>query len=118
LVNDQQLFGARYSHGCTDLMVYRSNTYPRIHSPHARLAWNALEMVGAIGLGMVAQSLALAAFGPDESPLGIAYLAVTAAVMPTLGALQRTKAGRLEAEPLAAEARMPIIDAALTVAAL
>jgi len=144
---------------------------------YATIAWNAVEMVIAIGLGIAAQSLALVAFGldtmvelfasgvvvwhlrhpgrdsdrvtakalrlvagaffvlaavvtigavsalatssaPDESPLGIAYLAVTAAVMLSLGALKRTTGRRLGSEPLAAEARMSIIDAALAVGVL
>ena len=144
---------------------------------YATIAWNAVEMVIAIGLGIAAHSLALVAFGldtmvelfasgvvvwhlrhpgrdsdrvtakalrlvawaffvlaavvtigavsalatssaPDESPLGIAYLAVTAAVMLSLGALKRTTGRRLGSEPLAAEARMSIIDAALAVGVL
>ena len=144
---------------------------------YATIAWNAVEMVIAIGLGIAAHSLALVAFGldtmvelfasgvvvwhlrhpgrdsdrvtakalrlvawaffvlaavvtigavsalatssaPDESPIGIAYLAVTAVVMLSLGALKRTTGRRLGSEPLAAEARMSIIDAALAVGVL
>ena len=144
---------------------------------YATIAWNAVEMVIAIGLGIAAQSLALVAFGldtmvelfasgvvvwhlrhlgrdsdqitakalrlvawaffvlaavvtigavsalatsstPDTSPLGIAYLALTAVVMLSLGALKRTTGDRLGSEPLAAEARMSIIDAALAVGVL
>ena len=139
---------------------------------YATIAWNAAEMVIAIGLGIAARSLALVAFGldtmvelfasgvvvwhlrhpgrdsdritaralrlvsgaffvlavvvtvgaiwalatestPDESPLGIGYLALTAVVMLSLGAAKRSTGRRLESEPLAAEARMSIIDAAL-----
>ena len=148
-----------------------------LHLEYATIAWNAVEMVIAIGLGIAAQSLALVAFGldtmvelfasgvvvwhlrhpgrdsdritakalrlvawaffvlaavvtigavsalatssaPDESPLGIAYLAVTAVVMLALGALKRSTGRRLGSEPLAAEARMSIIDAALAVGVL
>ena len=148
-----------------------------LHLEYATIAWNAIEMVIAIGLGIAAQSLALVAFGldtmvelfasgvvvwhlrhpgrdsdritakalrlvaraffvlaavvtigavsalatssaPDESPLGIAYLAVTAVVMLALGALKRSTGRRLGSEPLAAEARMSIIDAALAVGVL
>ena len=144
---------------------------------YATIAWNAIEMVIAIGLGIAAQSLALIAFGldtmvelfasgvvvwhlrhpgrdsdrvtaralrlvawaffvlaavvtigavgalatssaPDESPLGIAYLALTAVVMLSLGAAKRSTGRRLDSEPLAAEARMSIIDAALAVGVL
>jgi divalent metal cation (Fe/Co/Zn/Cd) transporter len=139
---------------------------------YATIAWNAVEMLIAIGLGVAARSLALVAFGldtmvelfasgvvvwhlrhpgrdsdrvtaralrlvagaffllaivvtvgaiwalvtgatPDESPLGIGYLALTAVVMLSLGAAKRATGRRLGSEPLEAEARMSIIDAAL-----
>ena len=139
---------------------------------YATIAWNAIEMVIAIGLGIAAKSLALVAFGldtmvelfasgvvvwhlrhpgresdritakalrlvawaffvlavvvtvgaiwalvtrttPDESPLGIGYLALTVVVMLSLGVAKRATGRRLKSEPLAAEARMSIIDAAL-----
>lgn len=139
---------------------------------YATIAWNAVEMLIAIGLGIAARSLALVAFGldtmvelfasgvvvwhlrhpgrdsdritaralrlvawaffvlaivvtvgaiwalvteasPDESPLGIGYLALTAVVMLSLGAAKRATGRRLGSEPLEAEARMSIIDAAL-----
>ncbi len=144
---------------------------------YATIAWNAVEMVVAIGLGIAARSLALVAFGldtmvelfasgvvvwhlhhpgrnsdritaralrmvaaaffvlafvvglgavwalatqatPDESPFGIAYLALTAVVMLSLGAAKRSTGSRLGSEPLAAEARMSIIDAALAAGVL
>lgn len=139
---------------------------------YATIAWNAVEMLIAVGLGIAARSLALVAFGldtmvelfasgvvvwhlrhpgrdsdritaralrlvawaffvlaivvtvgaiwalvteasPDESPLGIGYLALTAVVMLSLGAAKRATGRRLGSEPLEAEARMSIIDAAL-----
>ena len=55
---------------------------------------------------------------PDESPIGIAYLALTAVVMLSLGAAKRATGRRLESEPLTAEARMSIIDAALALGVL
>jgi divalent metal cation (Fe/Co/Zn/Cd) transporter len=144
---------------------------------YATIAWNGVEMVIAIGLGIAARSLALVAFGldtmvelfasgvvvwhlrhpgrdsdrvtaqalrlvgwaffvlatvvtigaiwalaaraaPDESPLGIAYLTLTAAVMLSLGAAKRDAGRRLGSEPLTAEARMSIIDAALALGVL
>jgi divalent metal cation (Fe/Co/Zn/Cd) transporter len=54
----------------------------------------------------------------DESPIGIAYLGLTAVVMLSLGAAKRTTGMRLDSEPLAAEARMSIIDAALALGVL
>jgi divalent metal cation (Fe/Co/Zn/Cd) transporter len=144
---------------------------------YATIAWNAVEMVVAIGLGVVARSLALVAFGLDtmvelfasgvvvwhlrhpgrdsdhitalalrlvagaffvlalvatvgavwalatgaaagESPIGVAYLALTVVVMLSLGAAKRATGIRLGSEPLAAEARMSIIDAALALGVL
>ena len=55
---------------------------------------------------------------PDESPIGIAYLALTAVVMLALGAAKRATGRRLGSEPLEAEARMSIIDAALALGVL
>ncbi|MEN8234646.1 MAG: cation transporter [Actinomycetota bacterium] len=55
---------------------------------------------------------------PDESPFGIAYLAVTAIVMLSLGRAKRTTGSQLGSEPLAAEARMSVIDAALAAGVL
>ena len=54
----------------------------------------------------------------DESPIGIAYLGLTVVVMLSLGAAKRTTGIRLGSEPLAAEARMSIIDAALALGVL
>ncbi|MEN8114809.1 MAG: cation transporter [Actinomycetota bacterium] len=55
---------------------------------------------------------------PDESPLGIAYLALTAIVMLSLGRAKRTTGMKLGSEPLVAEARMSVIDAALAAGVL
>jgi divalent metal cation (Fe/Co/Zn/Cd) transporter len=141
------------------------------------IAWNTIEMLVSLGLGIAARSLALVAFGldtmvelfasgvvvwhlrhpgrdsdhitaqalrmvagaffvlalvvvvgsvwalmvrssADESPIGIAYLAVTVVVMLSLGAAKRATGLRLSSEPLAAEARMSIIDAALALGVL
>lgn len=46
----------------------------------------------------------------DSSPLGIAYLAVTAAVMFTLARLKRVTAAAAQSAPLAAEASMTYLD--------
>lgn len=55
---------------------------------------------------------------PDESPLGIAYLAVTAVVMLTLAILKRRIGRALQSEPLLAEAHVTFLDAALSVGVL
>jgi divalent metal cation (Fe/Co/Zn/Cd) transporter len=53
-----------------------------------------------------------------ESPIGIAYLAVTVVVMLSLGTAKRATGLRLGNEPLVAEARMSIVDAALALGIL
>jgi divalent metal cation (Fe/Co/Zn/Cd) transporter len=55
---------------------------------------------------------------PDESPLGIAYLAVTACVMFRLAQLKRTTARGLGSEPLHAEAAMTFLDGCLSTSVL
>jgi divalent metal cation (Fe/Co/Zn/Cd) transporter len=50
---------------------------------------------------------------PDESPLGIAYLALTAAVMFTLAAIKRKTAQAMRSGPLEAEASMTFLDGIL-----
>ena len=141
------------------------------------IAWNVVEMVVSIGLGVAARSLALIAFGldtmvelfasgvvvwhlrhpgrnsdhvtaralrlvaaaffllggvvsmsslwaliarsrPNEAPLGIAYLGLTFVVMLTLGIAKGRTGRELGSEPLTAEARMSVIDAALALAVL
>ena len=144
---------------------------------YATIAWNVVEMIVSIGLGIAARSIALIAFGldtmvelfasivvvwhlrhpgrdsdvitaralrlvavaffllaavvsvtavwslitravPDESLLGIAYIAVTVVVMLSLGIAKRRTGLLLGSEPLAAEARMSVIDAGLALAVL
>lgn len=137
---------------------------------YATIAWNLMEVVVTIGLGIAAASLALIAFGldslvevfasvvviwyisnhhaeararhslrlvaaafavlavylaaasiynlvngeaADSSPLGIAYLAVTACVMLGLARTKRALAKRAKSEPLAAEAQMTFLDGCL-----
>ncbi len=148
-----------------------------MHLEYATITWNAVEMAISIGLGVVARSPALIAFGldtmvelfasavvvwhlrhpsresdhvtaralrlvaaaflalavivtigavwalatrsaPDESPLGVAYLTLTVVVMFSLGAAKRATGNSLGSEPLAAEARMTLLDAALAFAVL
>lgn len=55
---------------------------------------------------------------PEESPLGIAYLALTVVVMLSLGWAKHRTGMRLNSEPLAAEARMSVIDSALAFSVL
>jgi divalent metal cation (Fe/Co/Zn/Cd) transporter len=55
---------------------------------------------------------------PDSSPIGIAYLAVTAAVMFALARAKRRVGRRLESEPFLAEASMTFLDGCLAAAIL
>lgn len=55
---------------------------------------------------------------PDESPWGIAYLAVTALVMFGLAISKRKVADRLESSPLRSEATMTFLDGALSTATM
>lgn len=55
---------------------------------------------------------------PDESPFGIAYIALTAVVMFVLAKLKSDVAGDIEASPLAAEARLSLLDGFLAAAVL
>jgi len=50
---------------------------------------------------------------PEESPFGIAYLAVTAVVMFSLAAVKRRTARRIASGPLEAEASMTFLDGCL-----
>jgi divalent metal cation (Fe/Co/Zn/Cd) transporter len=55
---------------------------------------------------------------PDGSPIGIAYLALTACVMFGLARLKRTTARGLGSEPLHAEAGMTYLDGCLSASVL
>jgi divalent metal cation (Fe/Co/Zn/Cd) transporter len=54
----------------------------------------------------------------DNSPLGIAYLAITACVMFALALMKRSLARGARSEPLAAEARLTFLDGCLAVSIL
>ena len=56
--------------------------------------------------------------GPDSSPLGVAYLALTAVVMFGLARLKRATADELGSEPLQAEAAMTFLDGFLSMGIL
>jgi divalent metal cation (Fe/Co/Zn/Cd) transporter len=55
---------------------------------------------------------------PDESPWGIAYLALTALVMFALALWKHRIAGRLGSTPLRSEAMMTMLDGALSTATM
>jgi divalent metal cation (Fe/Co/Zn/Cd) transporter len=142
---------------------------------YSTIAWNAVEVVVTIGLGVAAGSLALIGFGLDslveifassvvlwhlrgtagreqtqralwlvalaffalaavllvgaardlltdnragESPVGIAYLGITAAVMFFLAFAKRRVSAELRNHPLEHEARVTMLDGALATAIL
>lgn len=55
---------------------------------------------------------------PDSSPVGIAYLAITAVVMFTLAAWKKRVGSRLASEPFLAEASMTFLDGCLATSIL
>ncbi len=89
------------------------------HPGRTRLA---LRLVG-VAFGVLAITLALVAISdlttgrrPDESPWGIAYLIVAAAVMFGLASVKRRTAKQLDSEPLRSEATMTLLDGFLATA--
>jgi divalent metal cation (Fe/Co/Zn/Cd) transporter len=100
---------------------------------HLRPARNGLESgrtarahrLVAIAFGVLALTLLVASTRdfligrrPDESPWGIAYLAVTAFVMFGLALAKRRVARRLGSSPLEAEAAMTFLDGVLSTATM
>ena len=84
----------------------------------------ALRLV-AVAFGALAVALAIAgvrdlatARQPDESPWGIAYLALTAVVMFGLANAKRRLAARIGSAPLRSEATMTFIDGILSTATM
>ena len=77
----------------------------------AFVALGVLLTIGAL-LRLVAGAV------PDESPLGIAYLAITALVMLALAVLKHRTGKQLGSEPLIAEARITYLDAVLALSVL
>ena len=93
------------------------------HAAYGR-ASRALRLVAVafavLGLYLLAASIYNIVTGEaaDSSPLGIAYLAVTAIVMFGLAHLKRAVAHAAESEPLAAEASMTFLDGCLAIGIL
>jgi divalent metal cation (Fe/Co/Zn/Cd) transporter len=80
-----------------------------------------------VGLAFAALTVALASAGirdlvtgrrPDESPWGIAYLAITALVMFGLALAKRSVARDLDSSPLRSEATMTFLDGVLASATM
>ena len=93
-------------------------------SAEIRRTRRSLQLIAAafliLGLVLVVGAVVrlLAETVPDDSPVGIAYLAVTAVVMLRLAILKRRMGTALESEPLLAEADVTFLDSALAVGVL
>lgn len=97
-----------------DLLVMEENDRTHRSLKLISIAFIALGVILAIGavVRLVEGTV------PDESPLAIAYLAVTAAVMLTLAVLKRRTGRELGSDPLRAEAHITFLDALLAVSVL
>jgi divalent metal cation (Fe/Co/Zn/Cd) transporter len=84
----------------------------------------ALRLIGAafflLGTFLVVAAIArlIAGTTPEESPIGIAYLALTVVVMFTLGRLKHVTGEALQSSPLLAESHVSYLDAALAAGVL
>lgn len=93
---------------------------PGAEGHHARRDGRALRLVG-IAFALLAVYLVVAGVRnvlshekAGTSPVGIAYLAVTAVVMFSLAAWKRRVGDRLDSEPFRAEASMTFLDGCLS----
>jgi len=90
------------------------------HDPGDRRIHRALRLIAGafwtLASFLIVMSVRSLALGerPAESPLGIAYLAITAVVMFGLARLKRTTASELASETLGAEAAMTFLDGCLS----
>ncbi|MDH3730061.1 MAG: cation transporter [Acidimicrobiia bacterium] len=90
----------------------------RSESPGERTT-KALRLIGvafftlAAFLVVVAAARLISGVVPNESPIGIAYLALTVVVMYTLARMKGSTGRALDSRPLQAEARVTYLDAAL-----
>jgi divalent metal cation (Fe/Co/Zn/Cd) transporter len=89
-----------------------------------RVTARALRLVGAAFFALAA-SLALATVWavsvghvPEESPLGIGYLALTVLVMLSLAVVKGRLGRRLRSRPLIAESRLSLLDSVLAASVL
>ncbi|NNF87624.1 MAG: cation transporter [Acidimicrobiia bacterium] len=97
-----------------DLLVMEENDRTRRSLRLIAVAFVVLGIVLAIG----ATIRLIDGAAPDESPLGIIYLALTALVMLSLAILKQRTGRQLGSEPLQAEAHITYLDAALATSVL
>ena len=88
---------------------------PGDHRVHRslRLIAVAFWLLGCLLVAASVRGLVLAS-RPEGSPLGIAYLAITAVVMFSLASLKQITAREMESETLGAEASMTFLDGCLS----
>ena len=92
---------------------------PSVHRTRVALRLIAAAFMGLAAFLVVASVRSLViGTSPDNSPVGIAYMGLTAVVMFTLASAKRRTARPLESEPLAAEASMTFLDGCLCVGIL
>lgn len=90
------------------------------HDPGDRRIHRALRLIACAFWILAAFLIVMSVRGlvlgdrPDESPLGVAYLAITAVAMFGLARLKRTTATDLGSETLQAEAAMTFLDGCLS----
>ena len=97
-----------------DLLVMEEDDRTRRSLKLIAVAFITLGLILAVGavLRMVEGTV------PDESPFGIAYLAVTAVVMLSLAVLKLRTGRELGSDPLNAEAHITFLDALLATSVL
>jgi divalent metal cation (Fe/Co/Zn/Cd) transporter len=90
------------------------------HDPGDRRVHRALRLIAVAFWALAAFLMAMSVRGlvrgdrPDSSPIGVAYLALTAVAMFGLAGLKRVTARELGSEPLQAEASMTFLDGCLS----
>jgi divalent metal cation (Fe/Co/Zn/Cd) transporter len=93
--------------------------FPGEHQGHPHRTRSALRLLAgafavlAVALTAAAISDLVSGRRAEESPWGIAYIAVTVVVMFTLGFLKRRAAERVDSAPLRSEATMSMLDGVL-----
>ncbi len=101
-------------------MVVIRNLHDKRRDPGDRRVHRALRLIAAafwllaLFLAIVSTRALIRGDRPDHSPLGIAYLGVTALIMFGLARLKRVTADELGSEPLQAEAGMTFLDGCLS----
>ncbi len=93
--------------------------FPGTHQGHPHRTRSALRML-AVAFALLAVALSVAAISDlasgrraEESPWGIAYMALTVVVMFSLGFAKRRAAARVDSAPLRSEATMSMLDGVL-----